>query len=52
MMTSAEEGKIGGTVCGMDFDAIFSQLISGNDSVLENTITAFIDLTSSLAEEV
>jgi hypothetical protein len=34
------------TVCGMDVDAIFSQLISGNDSVLENAITTFIDITS------
>ena len=40
------------TVCGMDVDAIFSQLISGNDSVLENAITTFIDITLSLAEEV
>ena len=37
---------------GMDVNAIFSELISGNDSVLENAITAFIDLTSSLADEV
>ncbi|MCG8624131.1 MAG: hypothetical protein MJE68_19325 [Proteobacteria bacterium] len=40
------------TMCGMDVDAIFSQLISGNHSVLENAITAFIDLTSSLVDEI
>ena len=30
---------------------IFSQMISGNDYVLENAISYFIDITLSLAEE-
>ena len=36
------------TLCGMDVEAIFSQMISGDDSVLENAIITFIDTTLSL----
>jgi hypothetical protein len=37
--------------CGMDVDQMFSRIISGDHSVLENAVLDFIDLTSDMSNE-
>lgn len=37
-----------GQKCGMDVDQMFSAIISGSDSVLENAVMDFIQITSDL----
>ena len=39
------------TKCGMDVNQMFSKIISGDESVLENAILDFIDITSDISNE-